>query len=78
MRLVEVLSRLSVQWSIEGQFQIAKWESIQRRWMRCVTNLIMWFNGVLTVKDDEKVLALGHYFSYLRDQHSTIVCWLAW
>jgi len=28
VRLVEILSRLSVQWSVEGQFQVAKGESV--------------------------------------------------
>jgi hypothetical protein len=55
MRLVEVLSRFSIQRSVEGQFQIAKGESIQRRWIVRGADLIMWFNGVLTVEYDEIV-----------------------
>ena len=64
MRLVEVLSRLYVQWSVKGQFQVAEQVSIQHRRRERVTNLMMWFSGVLTVRDDEVTLPAGS-LSYL-------------
>lgn len=48
MGLMEVLSRLPIQRSIEGQLEIAKKESTQHRLATHFTNLMMWFNGVLT------------------------------